>query len=307
MAKLTGPLFSLDASGPIAKAIDFVSARRNKIARSMHGLQLRKMTGQAQTPTIAQIAQRDFWQSGCAAWNALSAEQKAVWASDAFPLALTGFNLFMTQYAPAGGVAIGLDTASASTYFHLEEETQSWSTRTIAAWVKIGEQTATYPGFMQIIGSVDASVYSWLGRNGTTGPLRLYSTDSGFSSDIADPSPGDWCYLAITHDGTTSSGYCSIANETPSVQSATIAAHELVRETMLGDQNGAYAAAGYVAYPRVWSRALSTAELNAERQSATPVSETNLVAAPTWSGLDTVSPWEIYGTMTTTDGPTYPA
>lgn len=71
MAKLTGPLLSLDAHGSVGRALTF-SSRRS-------GSQVRFQKKQPDVITTARTTQRGFFEDGYAAWNTLNAAEQQQW------------------------------------------------------------------------------------------------------------------------------------------------------------------------------------------------------------------------------------
>ena len=93
MAKVKGPLFSLNASGSVGDLMTF-SAR-------ISGPQVRYQKKQKDVITGARTEQREFFKEAVEAWNALSEEEKEEYNERAKPLALTGYNLFISEYEAA--------------------------------------------------------------------------------------------------------------------------------------------------------------------------------------------------------------
>jgi len=79
MAKVSFPLFSLNAHGTLAGILTYST---RKIVK-----QVRYQKPQKDYENLARKVQRDKFRTGCALWNALSPEQKAVWTT----LAKDGF------------------------------------------------------------------------------------------------------------------------------------------------------------------------------------------------------------------------
>jgi len=86
MAKITGPLLSLTASGKIAERLVF-SLRKS-------GQQVRFQKGQKDVITVSRQSQRGVYLSAVLAWKSLSDLSKIEWISAAKNLELTGYNLF---------------------------------------------------------------------------------------------------------------------------------------------------------------------------------------------------------------------
>jgi hypothetical protein len=114
MAKLKNPLFSLEASGRVAKHL----AARRLVG---HG-QLIQTTYPKDARTSEQLSWRTMYQLAITLWHALSASDKKTWESVATPHHMTGFAYFMSQalrpnpgiYLPLAGGTMTGDIAMAS-------------------------------------------------------------------------------------------------------------------------------------------------------------------------------------------------
>lgn len=71
MAKLKGPLMSLDAGGSIGSVLTFSSKRS--------GSQVRRQRAQEDYENVARKAARDPFRWGIELWNYLPADEKAYW------------------------------------------------------------------------------------------------------------------------------------------------------------------------------------------------------------------------------------
>ena len=71
MAKLNGPLFSVDAHGSVGRALTF-SSRRS-------GSQVRFQKKQEDVITAARTTQRTYFEEAYAAWNTLNAAEQKQW------------------------------------------------------------------------------------------------------------------------------------------------------------------------------------------------------------------------------------
>jgi hypothetical protein len=87
MAKVTGPLMSMSATGQLGGQIIFAGLGKGSRA---YKLKPPKGTGNP--------ARKILYAEGCAAWQALTAPQKADYVTAAKPLKLTGFNLYMREW-----------------------------------------------------------------------------------------------------------------------------------------------------------------------------------------------------------------
>lgn len=101
MAKVTGPLHSLTASGSIGNTLTMLRQMRTNIAKKKS-----KPGGQ---PSAAQVARRAFYRQACADWMALTIPQKAAWKPAADAAQVTPFNAYMSAalaaYVPGTGTA----------------------------------------------------------------------------------------------------------------------------------------------------------------------------------------------------------
>ncbi len=99
MARVYGPLFSLDARGTIGKAI---------VYSNWKGLGTVRMWLKPYDPdSPGQHAQRILIGKAVKGWQSLSPAQRAAWNSQASGIStkahpLSGFNLFVREYADTG-------------------------------------------------------------------------------------------------------------------------------------------------------------------------------------------------------------
>jgi len=89
MAKVTSPLLSLSATGAFGKKIIF-----QKTAAGHTAKQWAEPSGQ---PSAAQLARRITYQDACAAWQALTSEEKSIWDLTGAARKITGFNAFLSD------------------------------------------------------------------------------------------------------------------------------------------------------------------------------------------------------------------
>lgn len=90
MAKVTGPLFSVSASGNIKRTLVYTSSKGVAIVK--------KLTPATDKRSEAQDEQRNLYQFFVGIWNGLTPEQKEPWNTQAKGHPLTGFNVFMSYY-----------------------------------------------------------------------------------------------------------------------------------------------------------------------------------------------------------------
>lgn len=93
MAKIIAPLHSDTASGSIGKTLTF---RRDALRAVAH----RKIKAST-SRTFQQAARRTAYTNGCAAWRALTPEERAQYNEDARAAMITGFNLWMRNWLNA--------------------------------------------------------------------------------------------------------------------------------------------------------------------------------------------------------------
>ena len=90
MVKVKGPLFSLTASGKIAERLVF-SVRSS-------GQQVRFQKKQKDVLTASRLTQRGAYLQGVNAWKILTDNEKMEWITEAKPIQMTGYNLYMQNY-----------------------------------------------------------------------------------------------------------------------------------------------------------------------------------------------------------------
>jgi hypothetical protein len=87
MARVTGPLMSIEAFGMLAGRMIFT---RTKTGFRCYENKPPKNSGTLERKAI--------YADGCAAWRLLDTEAKQAWRDQAIPLKITGFNLYMREY-----------------------------------------------------------------------------------------------------------------------------------------------------------------------------------------------------------------
>jgi len=93
VSRVTGPLFSLDASGTIANAMTFSKWKGKNYVR------LRVIPANPQT--ASQTSQRDTLAAGVSAWKnntSLTAGSKSSWDASASGTGMSGFNRFTSVF-----------------------------------------------------------------------------------------------------------------------------------------------------------------------------------------------------------------
>ena len=90
MAKVTGPLLSVEAKGSIAKNLTF-SERKT-------GSQVRFQKKQKDVLTSDRVEHRARFLEAVASWHALTEEEKLTYNQRAKDLMMTGYNLYLREY-----------------------------------------------------------------------------------------------------------------------------------------------------------------------------------------------------------------
>lgn len=90
MARTTGPLFSVAASGKFRDILEF---------RTGGGRTIAARTKQVNPPrSPAQEAQATRFATAISGWSALGASAKNDWKAAATPLGLTGYQFYLSEY-----------------------------------------------------------------------------------------------------------------------------------------------------------------------------------------------------------------
>lgn len=104
MAKVTGPLLSMEAAGTLGKLLTFTATGKG---HRVYKFSPPRGTGDA--------GRKAHYAAGCAAWRALDEEGKQGYNESARPLKLTGFNLYMREYMNAYNLPSGTTWDGGST------------------------------------------------------------------------------------------------------------------------------------------------------------------------------------------------
>jgi hypothetical protein len=107
MAKLKGPLISLDATGPLGKELTYQSRKGQPLAIAT--------PTHPDARTLPQIYQRARYYDATQAWLTLTTAQKLVYTKAARPLHMTGMALYIRTYLAAPPDLAG--------WWHLDEPT----------------------------------------------------------------------------------------------------------------------------------------------------------------------------------------
>jgi hypothetical protein len=89
MTNVRGPLFSVSATGTVAKALTY--------KKGMRGIVCRKHQKPGGPPSSDQLYHRDVFKSIVAVWQNMTPEQHSTWNTLAIPSKLSGFNLFFKE------------------------------------------------------------------------------------------------------------------------------------------------------------------------------------------------------------------
>lgn len=107
MAKVTGPLHSLTASGSIGGTLTMLRQLSRNIAR--------KKSKPGGAPSATQVARRAYYRQASADWMALSPAQKATWKTTGDAVQISPYNAYMSAqlsaYVPSTGTAWDLGNA----------------------------------------------------------------------------------------------------------------------------------------------------------------------------------------------------
>jgi len=98
MAKVTAPLFSLDASGTIGKAFTFSKWKGRHYVRTRVSPYNPQSSGQS--------TQRTAFSAAVAVWKGMSSSEKESWNNRAknLGLVMSGYNFYVQQYLEQGGL-----------------------------------------------------------------------------------------------------------------------------------------------------------------------------------------------------------
>ena len=132
------------------------------------------------------------------------------------------------------------------------------------------------------------SILNALGRGIIHSATTLMRSGGDAPSPVVHPADGDWMYLAVIRSGSSWSAYGFLDQSSQSA--ATIQAEGYypgsASDVEVGDYAGVYGAGltnvEYL-HMRTWSSALSLADLNAEKNSATPVITSGLIHATSFA------------------------
>ena len=98
MARVTGPLLSLDASGTVYDTLTYAKWKERNYVRQWFK--------PANPQSAGQVAQRAVFAAGVADWQSQTAETQADWDEAARVFYISGFNYFVQQYIKQGGTPV---------------------------------------------------------------------------------------------------------------------------------------------------------------------------------------------------------
>lgn len=90
MPKVTGPLFSINASGSVAKLLTF----RN----TAHGFIVQRCPQDFKSDSSWQLIERQSMRDAAAAWQALDPAIKTIWQSNTLPTIRSGWMSFFLEW-----------------------------------------------------------------------------------------------------------------------------------------------------------------------------------------------------------------
>jgi hypothetical protein len=93
MAKVKGPLLSLDAKGNIKGGLNFSHGRDSQIVRKA-----KASIAPVDRKTDIQLFNRDYWADIIAIWHELDTETKIELLDKASSMDMTAFNLYIKEY-----------------------------------------------------------------------------------------------------------------------------------------------------------------------------------------------------------------
>ena len=152
MAKLTGPLMSIDARGKLANAMVFIGWKGLKTVR--------QWVKPANPNTAGQQTIRSYFTSAVAKFHLLTGADKAAWDPRTAGQPLSGFNLFVKKVINvlkvASGIWININAVSAVAATRVVTATFDAAVIIGNAKVKWGLSSGTYPNEQANTGAITA-------------------------------------------------------------------------------------------------------------------------------------------------------
>ena len=105
MAKLTGPLMSLDAAGPFGDVLGFMRLGSRPVVRSRAAASMDRRAGRKRAASQGQVVQRARFGTVRLMWQSLTPEQQAQWRADADRLHENVFAFYAGYWLPRIGTA----------------------------------------------------------------------------------------------------------------------------------------------------------------------------------------------------------
>ncbi len=177
---------------------------------------------------------------------------------------------------------------------------------TYAGWFRVGAVVGSY-NTLAYLNSSTGNTVSWVGYQ-SDGVLYAFN-GSAFAS-LGAVATGDWLYVAVSQSGTTTTTRVTRNNSTTATTVtqalAAGAVPALIQTLGAGADGSVDNSAASVNLVRVWSAALTAAEIAAEQASYSPVKTAGLwsaaTLADTTTGLNDTSgnarPWTATGSLT---------
>lgn len=176
---------------------------------------------------------------------------------------------------------------SAGEYYSRTTNLPARTAYSIGGWIKVGPTTA---GFSNIFGlesgSVSAANGTYLGWDDSVNRLTVFYAGGASSVLRSSLSKSTWYYMALVGSGTDVLAYTRAEGES-SFTSLTGISQDAFTSAFLAFMNDSYAEVteGNLRYVRVWSAALSSADLLTESASTTLVRTANINADYPMSSL----------------------
>ena len=150
---------------------------------------------------------------------------------------------------------------------------------TMTAWTLVSVDQNTFQTMARLYAGSSTVATLSTRSDGTTGPT--YYTVSGSIEGTGSFTVSEWRKVAWTCSGTNGKAYFSVPDGATQVFSGSVSSNSLVDGITLGGRapnDLSEGLNGRLAYVRVWSDALSQAQIEAEWESVTPVRTTGLWA-----------------------------
>jgi len=193
-------------------------------------------------------------------------------------------------------VSVGQATRNAANY--LSTPSPAWTGLTVAGWIQAKDISAT--AYSTLYAVMDnAGSYSWCGVDFADGNIKTWNSTAGFSTGLGTVAVNDWLYVALVHNGTTQTLYLSKNNAASSTISIALPARTATSiQAFLDLPANLNTIGAYLSHMRVWSAALTQAQLDAERVAGAPLVTSGLVLDNLLATISDVrSPLSIVGSL----------